>query len=210
LRQFSLDYQETFDFDYEWALKDGHRQKQDYTVNFTPEDFPFTPYAWVREAYDQAVANAREKAESDGREFTEDERWRIPIPDLYQDYQTVLEKKKYVVELPRSGAKVRMELLDGVGETHLIQMPDEDQSSHTPIKLRNPQVLEMKEGKEREYSLNLDKLSIKDISFIRKTFRDLEGDIDTSMVIANQKDPNQTVRVNLIALPAFFFPSVVI
>lgn len=209
LRQFSLDYQKNFDFDYEWAMKSGHTQKQAYTVNFSPEDFPFHPYAWVREAYNQAVADAQAKAEQEGREFTDDERWRVPIPDLYPDYQTILEKKEYEVVLPRSGVKVKMNLMDGVGETHLIKMPEEDQSSHTPIKLRNPQTIEMKEGKEREYSLNLDKLSLKDISFLRKSFKDMEGDIDTSMVIANQNDPNQTLRVNLIGLPDFFFPSVV-
>jgi hypothetical protein len=184
LRQFTLG-EDTFEFDWEYN-SNGQKLKHHLSVPLG-DGFPTET---VKKLEDGGVVDAN-----------------------YESYEEVLANKEIEVELP-SGMKVKYRMLDGKGEAAGMMTKKAQRSSHTPLVMRNPRYF-VKPDEKSEGSwvqVNLDKMSIRDIEFLRKHIREMEGRVDTEWMFdhpeADQKSPDEKeVVVDLVTQLAFFFPS---
>lgn len=205
LRQHTLDYKEMFEFKYEFALRQGHNAKEvyDYEVKLTHENFPVKPYYWMREHLDKL-------SREDGTgEFVRPDGHIIPFPELYPSYDEMLAENKFVIvdALPKCGLKVRWELLDGLIERQFSEVMKNDMRVNLMIDMRKPKYSFMKDGKEQWIMFDASKQHVIDLECLRSDIQDKEGNVDTSLTIQHPDDPARQQRVELIALPVFFFPS---
>ncbi len=128
----------------------------------------------------------------------------------YKEYSEI--QRNYYTILPKTKLKVRLSLLDGVGETKGLNTKLEERSSHTPIYMRFPCEMRETGNTETPISINLDKLPIKDIEHLRKLIKQVEGQVDTEIMFehpeAAQKAANEKeVTIDVLGVTAFFFPS---
>jgi len=128
----------------------------------------------------------------------------------FRNYDEI--EKEYEVTLPKSGEVVKLYLLDGEKELAASKIKKSDRSSHTPIIMRNPRKFRKTDSGETPMLLDLDRTSIPDIEFLRKTIKEREGRVDTEIMFehpeAETKGPNEKeVVVDVLTEKAFFFPS---
>ncbi len=121
---------------------------------------------------------------------------------------------------PRSGEQYKFTLSNGFSEELKLGKA----SSHTPILLRQPKLKKTvnKHGeplKEPVWLMmnsdTLDKLSTKDIEHLRKHIHDTEALFDSSISFPHPEAEylpmnERRVRMDLLSVPAFYFPSGVI
>lgn len=177
VRQFSNDFDPKFEFAYEYEA-DGRKLKHDLSIDLV-EGFPFKP-----------VLVSNELGEL--------------IPAHYSEYSEI-EKYRFIT-LPKSGKKVRYNLLDGDGETLGMHTNEKDRSSHTPLKMCYPCEMIKTDKDETPVSLDLDRLAIKDIEFLRKAIKTVNGQVDTEIMFYVPEKPNP-VTIDVLGVMAFFFPS---
>jgi len=186
-RKFSMrgtEQANLFIFNFPYTDAKGNKQKHELDVELT-EGFPVKPYKTIVDGVETIV-------------------------DV-DDYSKI-EKEVYTI-LPRSGKKVRFYLLDGNREKVGASVKKEARSSHTTIMMRNPQYFEKGEGgSETPVQVNLDKLALVDIEHLRKLIDNVEGGVDTIVEFehpeaARLPQHEKTVKADLLAQTAFFFPS---
>lgn len=178
IRQLSNDYDPDFKFKYEFPSTGGKRDKFEYSVIFDEKSFPDKPYAKEKQ-----VANLRDIV------------------------------RTVTFELPRCKKIVEWEMLDVETESDHDAMHDIDnRSSLTMLELRNPKyiiddVSGTGEKVKRPVAVNLKKLNWKDLDHLRKNILDTEGSVDTLLTIGHKTEKDREARIDLLAVPAFFFPS---
>lgn len=185
-RQFTMDDEPVFEFNYEYVDSDGNKQSLPQEVDLS-EGFPSTPLQVI-----------------DGDTVKDAD---------YKEYDEIVKLIEFV--LPRSGKKCRITLLDGKGEKVAEAFKKSQLSSHTPIKMRNAQVFqESKEpGKDGVWiQADLDKMGWKDLKYIRSTIKEMEGSVDTEIQFEHpeaedKEDKDKFVIVDLLSEMSFFFPS---
>lgn len=214
LRQFSNLRSPNFLFDYEFPVtNNGDRRKQRYEVIFNKRDFPQRPAYWVME---KMVADYRKELgldENAKAELTEDqisdmlEKHTFPV--CYESYSEMLEKHKFqTVKLIDAGVEVHWEMLDGATEKKYADSKRQKEvSSHDQLLQRNPKYKEVDGEKENFMLLPIGKISTDDIEDLRADVLKKEADIDTSVVVQYREDVRTQANLNLITVPAFFFPS---
>lgn len=122
-------------------------------------------------------------------------------------------KREVEFMLPRAKKLVRWQLLDVETESEHDALYDvEGRSSLTMLELRNPEyILDDVDGEnkkvKRYLGVDLKKMNWKDIDQLRKNILDTEGSVDTLLTIAHKTDKEKEARVDLLSVPAFFFPS---
>lgn len=138
----------------------------------------------------------------------------FPGKNYAQQYKNLSEIKREIeFILPRSQQKVVWTMLDVDTESEHDCLHDmEGRSSLTMLELRNPMVFfkdKNNDGQEVERSRKVDlkKMNWKDIDSLRKNVLDTEGNVDTLLTIQHKKDKEKEVRIDLLSVPAFFFPS---
>lgn len=194
LRQFSLDFQQEFSFLYKYKDSAGKKQEVEIFVNLEEEgedgQFPFTAPKYR----DETSLNAVEMD--------------------FAEYSEVLANKQIKVTLPKSGEEIRFTQLDGNGEAIGAATKKTDRSSHTLLKMRNPvKFVQKSEGKDFvPVQLDLDKLSYKDIEFLRKEIKSWEGNVDTETIFEHPEGDaapsgEKEVVLDLLSTTAFFFSS---
>jgi len=185
IRQFSLGFEETFSFTYDY--RDLDNTKQTHEVNVHLEDGNF-PSRTVKREGEEGLVDAD-----------------------YTDYADVLENKDKFITLPRSGKEVRFTMLDGRGEAIGSAAKKADRSSHTLLKMRRPVYFHKKEGGNEAVpiQLDLDELSYMDIEHLRKEIKLHEGFVDTEIVFEhpNSELGEDDLREDVLGITAFFFPS---
>ena len=184
---------------------------RNFTLDF-PETFPF------KYTFKGAFTLRDGDVVTEHRECTED--LEVPTPEFPirpyagreewagKPYSAINKVKK--LKLPKSGQEVQYTLLDGAGEKRSMQY--KEVSSHTPLQIRGVSYMHKGDNEEVPISLNLEKVSLKDIEAIRKHIDEHEGGIDTIVVLEHPHkdkvdDEFRTVRVDLLSEVAFFFPS---
>lgn len=203
LRQHTLRYKEVFEFKFEWPLRVGYKDKEliDYTVNFTAKNFPVTPPYWMREAIAKKELEAKDKKE----EFLLPDGHIVPFPILFESYKEMLTKYQYFENtMPETNAKYRWRMLTGASERKWAKILRNNPRVNMTLEMRSPQ-LEFTPGKWTEYSTP--EADIMELEHLRKEIKDNEGDVDTFLTIVHPDDKNRQQRVDLVALPVFFFPS---
>lgn len=135
-----------------------------------------------------------------------------PYKTQYTELDAI--EKEVMLTLPRSGKKVRFTLLDGEGESMGASMNRKQLSSHTPILMRRPvEFIRTNGGKtETPIKLDLDRLSIVDIEYLRKAIYEHEGKFPTEMKFEHPEADYKPVSeryvvTDLLGEVAFFFPS---
>lgn len=129
----------------------------------------------------------------------------------YKNLSEIVRKIRFV--LPRSKQIVEWTMLDVQTESEHDALYDtENRSSLTMLEMRNPTyILEDTNNDgvkvERPMQVDLKKLNWKDIDHLRKNVLDTEGSVDTLYTIAHKTDKEKEVRIDLLSVPAFFFPS---
>lgn len=213
LRKFSNKRSPNFVFDYEFPVdKTGNRRKQRYEVIFDKKDFPTRPYSWVLDVM------AKEYIEKNGitsdtleDEVVEDLCKNVELfPVIYDSYQEMLSIHKYQkTKLEDSNVEVSWQLLDGKYEkVYSINNSSKRATSHTQLLLRKPTYNDGTFKEEQKLpDLPLDRLSYDDIEQLREEILKREANIETSVVIQYKEDASSIVQLNLISVPAFFFPS---
>lgn len=202
LRQFSLRYKEVFKFNYEWPLdKNGNKEVQAYEAIFTRENFPMTPYIWVREAIEK-MSTEDQQALIDNKRY---------FPVLFESYAEMLQKNAIQTFVTEDGvATIEWEVGSCKHELLFVKADKSIQDINMPIRMRNPQVVltnvNDKNDKVRT-SWNFDNFELYDVEQFRMKMRETEGYIDTFLTIEHQKNPAKTVRVDLVSTVDFFFPS---
>ena len=209
MRQHTLNYQKEFQFNYEWPLEKGGKEKevQEYSVNFTHKNFPVEPYYWVKEAI--------EKEKKDNPNYEHPDGHIIPFPAVEPDYLSMIEKYTVVEgEFKLSKQKFKWELLDGNKERKYAGVPMSDLHINTPLIQRNPKVYwaevgDTQTGGKKPAWINFDtsEADVLDLEQYRKDIKNKEGNIDTLLTIQHQTNSLRQVRVDLVTIPAFFFPS---
>lgn len=218
LRQLSNNNNPNFRFKYEFPTQHGKRLEDTYEVIFDKEDFPKKPYSWVlEEMKKQHIAN---NDMADDTVLSDDEidaviKTNDKFPIMFTDYSEILSTYgKQRLVLPDSGLTIVYNLLDGKTESNYTKnLKSNKISSHTYISMRDAKYLQpekLEEGKEIPIILPLGELSIEDIEFLRGEMRKIEADIHTTVVVQYKSDASIQAQVNLIATPAFFFPSLAV
>ena len=211
IRQLSNKTSDKFVFDYEFPVDaNGSRRKQRYIVEFNKKDFPARPYFWVWEKM-KADYKAANKLERDLTEEQEEEILeKTDFPEMFTSYEDIREKYfEQICTLPESGVAVHWYILDGESEKKFAaNKKAKDVNSHDQIVLRKP-VYEEEDYKPGAVMPNvpLNKLSLEDIEALREDIMKKEANIETSVVIQYREDAGVQTSLNLITVPAFFFPS---
>ena len=183
-RQFSMDDEPKFEFDYEYVDSNGESQVSHQSVDIS-DGFPFKPLL---------VLTDDSFKEAD-----------------YKEYKDI--EKVYELTLPRSQSKVRFTLLDGIGEQIGARTPKSKMSSHTALKMMRPEILVEKKDTEPTWiQLNLDNLSLKDITYLRTSIKEIQGTVDTELKFEHPEHEDKPleekyVTVDLLGVLDFFFPS---
>lgn len=191
IRQLSNDWDPEFKFVLDW--KDpatGETKKQTLEVEI-PKAFDERGYRKMKEDGTFELGPAGEPEEEKAATWAE-----------------LMKLKVRRVRLPKSGKLVEFSLLDGAGEARGHKNP---RKSHmlTLIEIRDPKELLAKETGTgyNKTSLDLDELPWRDIEFLRRVMIDAEPNMDTELQIVHPAT-EETEAINLVSIPAFFFPSV--
>lgn len=203
-RQESNTENDSFTFDYEFASQ-GKKRKQRYKIEFNKEDFPQRPYKWVHDAMVETYRIENELT-GDLTQSDFDNLAVLDFPQIYDSYDQMLEdQKKRELILPSCKVKIEWHLVD-VKREDMYTRGKTQTNSHDQLLMRSPMYYEG----EKKVVLGvgaLSQMSIPDIEAIRKSIMETEGNIDTSVVIRYGDDDSTSTQINLIAIPAFFFPS---
>lgn len=210
LRNISNNNDKSFIFDYEFPTQGGKKLKQRYTVDFLKDDFPCTPYGWVKE---EMIRNYKEvngitKALTDDEE---NEAIAEPFPVMFEDYADIIALSEVVTELPECGMDIKWNMLNGKEEVKyakLLQVANI--TSHTQIEMRRPQFQNTELEGNPYQRVPLDDLSLNDIEALRKDIMAKEGNVDSYVVVQYKNDASIQSQVDLVSTPAFFFSSLAI
>lgn len=198
LRQFSMDFDRWFLFNYEYV--DANDEKQ---------VLPMQIDLYKGEIVDNKTENEEEEQPVDKFPFPV-----TPYAKQYKTYDEIYANRTISITLNKSGKNVIWDLLDGSGEELAIKTPKSQRSSHTAITARNPReiIKARSEKTDIPLKLDLDSLPLKDIEQLRMSIKENEGRVDTELMFrhpeaeskpAHEKD----VKVDLLNVLAFFFPS---
>ncbi len=161
-------------FDYSWSKK----EKAD---NYTED---LTNYIWD---YNETFP-----VEGDDNYFSE----RIK-PYQKECYNPV------VITTP-SGKEIRLNLLNGIGEKFLLQLPESEQTKNKELEARN---IELKNDKGVwEKIKNFTMFNLKDMGYIRKVVAEIDPSLTLTTKVENPKDQSQSDNFPILALKSFFFP----
>ena len=228
LRMISNKRNPLFIFDYEFPVRNRKRRTQRVEVNFTTETFPMRPYKWV---YDKMVADWRvSNSIPDKEELTEEQLHEVfyekkedkdgvmetvarEFPVMYQSYQAITaDHLKQVTKLEDCGVDVHWELLT-VAASSALNIKPHQVTSHTHLQIHKPKY-EDKDLTKLDTSkgavwlaVPLDDMSTTDIEQLREDILITEAKIDTMVVVQYKDETDVQAQVDLIATPAFFFPS---
>lgn len=187
-RHLTMGIEEPFKYSYEYFSEITKRkEKYQFEMDFVENgDFPFETV----------------------KRF--DESTQKYVDASYTSYKEIEEDKIKTIILPKSGFKVKFRMLDGRGERIATATKKSMRSTHLPIMMRSPKQIISYETdgrtKEQEIVLDLDKLHLKDIEFLRQAIHNFEGRVN-SEVSFRHPETDEIVYINALATVAFFFPS---
>jgi hypothetical protein len=189
LRMYSMDNDPMFAFDYKYTDAKGNTATLPLEVPVTKE----ITHIVDGEEVTEEVAGCNEK----------------PYSFQVDEYSEVDQHRKVELTLPKSGKKVRYNLLDGKGEAIGANTPKLERSSHTQLKMRNVLELipdETKEGGGVWTQCVLNNLPLRDIETIRSSIKENEGRVDTEHRF-KQPVTDEDVIIDILGTVAFFYPS---
>jgi hypothetical protein len=215
IRQLSNNDDPRFVFDYEFPTEEGRKLKERKVVDFNKENFPVKPFYWVRDRIkEQSGENdqPQEEALAYGTLFGNPDKF----PIMFEDYAEILDQfftQKFV--LPEAKVEVQYNLLTAEESAKHAGIVTKDTiNSHTQILMRNPVYVDddLSKGREKPVfcPLPLDKLTHMDIEALRKDIMEKEGSVDSTIVVQYKEDRAKQSEIDLVGMPAFFFPSLVI
>ena len=179
IRQFSYEEPKRFLFNYDWPLDNENKRRTEHIVELSKENFPLKHFSFV----------------------TPNEDGSLPV--VFSSYKEMLDtKKEYHLDLP-SGQSVACLVPNGYSETEISRKDRQKVSDHDFINMRKPRIV--KSENERTMAI-LDKFTAKDYMALRNGIKEYEGKFDLTVKIEGPNGENR--NVSLLALPDFFFPSV--
>lgn len=181
LRQFTLSNPKLFTFTYTWTLANKTKLKEQ--INWDLETM------FDKKHYHKV----NEEAEI--------------VPMDFADYEDVIQAKVFEVVLPMSGKTVRMEMPDFAQIMKWQKVDSKTISSHSEIMMRKPVVIEVKDDKEFPISVDLNSLPYLDVEELRSAIYQMEGTIDTTIVLDCEKQIGLKANLDLTNESSFFFPS---
>jgi len=200
-RQHTLKYKESFEFTYTWPVSPGDQTKQtdSHNISFTSENFPVTPPIWMREYLS--------KQKEDGIDYNPDGHNK-PFPILYDSYEEMLAaNKERRGTLPEADCQYKWELITGAREL-------EKSKSEAKININDQFPIHRamylfgvsQDGKEVWRAIDPEETDMLDVEHLRVEFQNVEGNIDTMLSI-KKLNSRDVANVDLLTVPAFFFPS---
>lgn len=193
VRQFTMEWEESFGLAYPYTDSEG--KKQVYDCDITLEEGGKFPETKIHTA------------------IQDPETLKMSYEVLNVSEYDKIEKEVTFV-LPRSKKKVRFTMLDGKGEEIASTTSKSNRSSHTVIEMRRPVTFFKKDAKATEtpMKLTLDSLAYKDIEFLRTVIKNCEGRVDTEIRFEhpdadNKSGDDKDVVLDVVGTVAFFFPS---
>lgn len=204
LRNFSLNFDPKFKFKYEWPIGSSkNKEVFEYEVNMTHENFPVKPYIWMREKIeaDKALAEAEKDSE-----YKDPDGFQVKFPKLYESYAEMLkERSEYKGAFSCDPDKTQyiFRLLNGVAEEKWGPVIQKKKLINDTLEMRQPRYL----MGGQYVSFDTSKADINYVEELREAQVMVEGDVDTYLVIEHKTDLSRTIRVDVVALPVFFFPS---
>lgn len=183
VRKFSMG-DETFEFSYDYLDKDNNNQSYQVIVDLS-----------------EPLKLKRITVIEDGK----------VVEKKFKEYSEVIKEHKLI--LPRSQKEVTFCISDGRSDKYAMGMSKKDRSSHTPIAIRFPkEYVESKNGNKVPINLDLDKLSLKDIEYLRATIKEIEPFVDTTITFEHpdselKSATDKNIKIDLLSVVAFFYPS---
>lgn len=209
-RAFSNDFDPIYDFNYEYQSVDAEKGKQVYpqTITLGGGSFPIRP---IKEFDEKMLLDKDNKPLKKLRDI--EAVLRRLQPKVFENYKQVLDNKFIYATLPNTNVKIRMRMLDSVGESIGAAVKKEQRSSHTTLLMRN--VCYQAENGNTYISFqhsDLNKLPINDLEFMRLLRNYVEGNVDSEIQFehpeAELKAPHEKiVTLDLLSEISFFFPS---
>lgn len=213
IRQLSNKRNPKFVFDYEFPTEGGKKLRERKTVDFTTENFPVTPFVWMREKMIEDWKELTGRTEDpDGDELREIFENEFPV--MYEDYKDMLDEH-YMNEfkLPECGVTVWWSLQTAEDTMAKERITDPERiNSHTMIAMHNPLYISSAAkdaGKDTKQPVPLDQLDYLDIEGLRGEILRVEGSVDSTVVVQYKDDQRKQQQLDLVAMPAFFFPSLI-
>lgn len=199
LRQFSLRYKEIFEFDYEWPVeKSGKKEVSKHKIQFTDDNFPAKPYAWVAKKIAETSEEDMEIVKSNGDKF----------PVMYESYKDMLENERTMIFETEDGDQIEWQCATGDDETAWANVSKSQLDVNVTLKMKNPKLLlSTKEGGVAKVKYNIEEADIIDVEAFRKITKETEGDIDTFLTIKHPNNDSVRERIDLVGTVDFFFPS---
>lgn len=215
-RQFTQKWPEEFEFEYEWPMQDKIREVTTHQVEMGHNNFPVIPYKWVRDLMEN-IENASDIGDFSKLDKIEDDTdidtdYKTTFPLIYSSYQDMLDENSLRQQfvLPISEEVIEFSLMTGLVEKKLDMIPKNKITINTELTIRDCKT--QKEFKEEiagkthtKYIWNHKKADGYDIDALRNYIRDLEGEVQTAMVITNRIGERE--RIDLVQQTEFFFPS---
>lgn len=193
IRQFTLGFQNSFSFTYEYLDSEKKKKTHEVVVDLDEKgEFPF-----------RTMKIEKEVQKEDGTTTVE------LVDANFTEYDEVLAHKKVSLVLPRSGQEIQFTMLDGKGELIGSKTSKKDRSSHTLLKMRQPVYFHKKEnGKDTvPIQFDLNRAAYMDLEALRKKIKEVEPDVDTEVMFEHPEEGYKDEVVDILSVVAFFFPS---
>lgn len=196
-RQFTMDFDPDFTFVYKYTDTEGKKAEHEFKEKIPEGHFPMRPMQVVNPAYDENTLG------------TDEETPKL-IDAEYAEYSDV--EREHYCTLPKCGELIRFIHLDGKGTSILQATDKKNRNSSTPILMRNPVYFKQGDNTKVPIQLNLKRLHLKDIEFLRKEIKLVEGSVDTEISFEHPEAENRPagerdVVLDVLGTVAFFFPS---
>jgi len=174
---------------YEFPLHNNKRPIVDAEVDLDQYDKSFKVASWVKEGGENKLIDG--------------------LPVIYNSYSEMLKANQFhKLKLPDCGVDVRFEIATQSRIDHISSFTKK-KGSNFQISVHSPVYFEKVKNSENEKPITLPLLDLgtEDIEALRQKIRDVNPDADTTFVIQHPFDSGNVQQLNLVSMPAFYFPS---
>lgn len=205
-------YTDVLRFKFEFPTKGGRRITENVVIEIDDDNFPVKPYKWVKE---EMISDYKQKLElDDDVELTKDQElecFKNGFEAIYATYDEMLEKnsQQKAVLKKLEDFEIEWKVLDIAEQEKFGKLLEtNDQDINTVLKMRAPKYeMETEKNGFVTTSLPIDNMPSHLLEELKSKIFDVEGEVNTQIVVASSDDSSLQQQIDLTQTPAFFFRS---
>ena len=213
IRQLSQRDSKEFIFDYQFPMQNKQRIVETVRFNMEPADFLHKPFKWVLDRmiadYKALQADAGvEVEEADLAEVLLKDGQYAPYPVMYESYNDMLAQHlRHSFTLPDAGTTINYELITHDRATKFSNALGDKKAKYTDLVARYKPTYLYEGNTPSAFMANSKSVSAYDVEKLHIDMREKDAKIDTLVVVESEKKPGLQAQIDVITIPAFFYPS---